>query len=456
MAFLTTILVGTLLLMLPASRSGSEVALSYNFVSPAAAPSGVPVFGPSFPGGAPLSVALFTTVSASSVTGLIVVDTGSYWSVFGQTVILILIELGGIGTMTIVTLVASAIRKRATSQDRAIAKVWFGMNPRAVRRSVGEIVAASLILQTIFAIFNSLYLWFSGHAQSPATAIFHGIFLTGSAFNNAGFAPYQDSLMSFSAEPILLVSLALLIIIGGLGFPVWLALYHDGWRWWKWSMHTRIMMLGTGIAILAGWVFITALEWRNPATLGSLPAPERVWNGFFASVSPRTAGFNSMDITSQKPETWLITDMLMIVGGGPAGTAGGLKITTITVVMTTVWGEIRGVQAINILGRRLARSAQRSALAVLTLFGAIVSLGTLLLMLLTPFTLSQCLFEVSSALGTVGLSTGITMSLPTAAQLMLIVFMIIGRIGPLTLAAALATRKRPVAYELPRDHPLIG
>ena len=284
MAFLTTILVGTLLLMLPASRSGAEVALSYNFVSPAAAPSGVPVFGPSFPGGAPLSVALFTTVSASSVTGLIVVDTGSYWSVFGQTVILILIELGGIGTMTIVTLVASAIRKRATSQDRAIAKVWFGMNPRAVRRSVGEIVAASLILQTIFAIFNSLYLWFSGHAQSPATAIFHGIFLTGSAFNNAGFAPYQDSLMSFSAEPILLVSLALLIIIGGLGFPVWLALYHDGWRWWKWSMHTRIMMLGTGIAILAGWVFITALEWRN-TRLSARPRTglERVFRLRFAS-----------------------------------------------------------------------------------------------------------------------------------------------------------------------------
>lgn len=455
-AFLITILVGTVLLMLPASRSGAAVATSFDVVAPHAIPTGVPVFGPSFADGAPLSIALFTAASATSVTGLIVVDTGSYWSAFGQAVIFLLIELGGIGTMTMVTLFASALRKRATFEDRAIAKVWFGLTPREVRHSVGQIVVASLLLQLGFAFLNSLYLWFSGHATSPLQAMAHGVFLTGSAFNNAGFAPYQDSLMSFSTEPFLLLSLGALIVIGGLGFPVWLMLYRNGWHWWKWGMTTRIMLLGTAAAIVFGWVAITVLEWHNPHTFGAMPVPERLLNGLFSSISPRTAGFNSVDISQQYPETWLITDGLMLIGGGPAGTAGGLKITTAIVVMATLWGEIRGAHAINILGWRLARSAQRQALAVLSLFFGLVAVGAFLLMLFTPFNLNQCLFEICSALGTVGLSTGITPLLPVAAQFMVIIFMILGRIGPLTLAAALATRRRPVAYELPRDHPLIG
>lgn len=455
-AFLITILVGTVLLMLPASRSGTAVAVTFDIVTPRTIPAGIPVCGPAFAGGAPLSVALFTAASATSVTGLIVVDTGSYWSAFGQAVILALIELGGIGTMTVVTLLASTLRKRATFEDRAIAKVWFGLTPREVRHSVAQIVVASFLLQLVFSLFNSLYLWFSGHATSPLQAVAHGVFLTGSAFNNAGFAPYVDSLMSFSADPFLLLSLAALIVIGGLGFPVWLVLYHNGLHWWKWGMTTRITLLGTAVAIVFGWVAITALEWHNPDTLGAMPVPERILNGLFSSVSPRTAGFNSLDISQQYPETWLITDGLMLIGGGPAGTAGGMKITTVTVVMATLWGEIRGAHAINILGWRLARSAQRQALAVFSLFSGLVAVGTFLLMLFTPFNLNQCLFEICSALGTVGLSTGITPMLPVAAQFMVVIFMILGRVGPLTLAAALATRKRPVAYELPRDHPLIG
>lgn len=447
---------GTFLLMLPISRSGAEVDTVFSLVAPHKVPYGIPVFGPAFPGGAPMSLALFTTVSASTVTGLVLVDTGTYWSFFGQGVILVLIELGGIGTMTIVTLVASALRKRATNEDRDLAKVWFGMSPREVRRSVFLIVAASLVLQFFFGVFNSLHLWLSGQITSPGLAVFQGFFLTGSAFNNAGFAPYEDSLMRYNGDPFLILSLGLLIIIGGLGFPVWLALFRQKMRWWKWSMHTRIMMLGTVFFLLIGWLFITILEWNNPETLGSMPIGDRLVNGFFASVSPRTAGFNSMDISAQNQETWVFTDILMLIGGGPAGTAGGLKITTFMVVLATLWGEVRGATAINILGLRLARSAQRQALAVFSLFTGLVAGGTFLMMLATPFNLSMSLFEVTSALGTVGLSTGITSELPILMQVMLVFFMIIGRIGPLTLAAAIAVRKRPIAYELPKDHPLIG
>lgn len=460
LAFLATVLFGAFLLTLPVSRSGASEDVVFQFFNnglpSSATPNHVHTFGPSFPGGAPLSVALFTAASATSVTGLIVVDTASYWSPFGQAVILTLIELGGIGTMTIVSLVALNLRG-ASSETRELASTSLGGAPvGSVKRTVRNIIWFSLALQLVFALILSLHLGLSGITKNPREAIFHGLFLTGSAFNNAGFALNGDSLMSFRNDPIVLLSLALLIIVGGIGFPVWSVLAHRGPHWWKLNMNARIMLVGTLAAILAGWVLIAALEWDNPGTLGPENPGSKLLNAFFASVSPRTAGFNSMDIAAQSPETWLVTDILMLIGGGPAGTAGGLKITTVTVVIATLWGEVRGAEAINILGLRLARSAQRQALAVFSLFAVLVGVASFLLMLATPYTLNQSLYEVSSAIATVGLSTGITPSLPVKIQFMLALLMMVGRLGPLTLATAIGTRRRKIGYELPKDRPLIG
>lgn len=467
-ACLLTVLAGTLLLCLPAARTGAseDAILGSSPAIPAAAPSGmaphenapqkVPTWGFALAGGAPVSVALFTAVSATCVTGLVVVDTGSYWSPFGQTVLLGLMELGGIGTMTVVSLVSLALR-RATSDTREVAAHSLGGVPLGgVKRTVAAILGFSLVVQVFFGVILALRLTVSGKALDVGTAVFHGFFLAASAFNNAGFAPWADSVSCFNHDPVVLGSLAILILVGGLGFPVWAVLWARGPRWWRWNLNARIMLVGTVVLVLGGTVLIAALEWNNPATLGTQDPGTRILNAFFTAVSPRTAGFNAIDIAAQHPATWLVTDALMLVGGGPAGTAGGLKVTTTAVVLATLWGEVRGAGAINILGLRLARAAQRQALAVFSLFIGLVGVSVFLMVLSTPWGLSRSLFEVCSALATVGLSTGITPSLPVGNQTLLIVLMLVGRLGPLSIATAWGTRKSRLAYELPKDYPLIG
>lgn len=467
LAFLLTVLVGAFLLWLPVSRTGasenqilgmgeSVISAPQSGLAPHEPQSQVPVWGPTLPGGAPASVALFTAASATCVTGLVVVDTGSYWSPFGQGVLLVLMELGGIGTMTVVSLVSLSLR-HPTSDTREVAAQSLGGLPLGgMRRTVLSILLFSLGTQVIFGIILSLRLAFSPESGAWPLHVAHGFFLSISAFNNAGFAPWIDSVSGFSHDPVVLISLSLLIIIGGLGFPVWAVLRTRGFHWWRLNMNARIMLAGTAVLVLGGTVLIAALEWNNPATLANQDPGTKLLNAFFAAVSPRTAGFNSMNIGAQHASTWLVTDILMLIGGGPAGTAGGLKITTTAVVLATLWGEVRGADAINILGLRLARSAQRRALAVFSLFAGLIWAAVFLMIISTPYGLSRSLFEVTSALATVGLSTGITPLLPVQIQGLLVILMLVGRLGPLTLATALGARKRKIAYELPKDHPLIG
>ncbi|EFN92334.1 cation transport protein [Mobiluncus mulieris FB024-16] len=468
LAFLLTMLAGTVLLCLPVARTGAgeNLILDQSPALPAAANSGiaphepptktVPSLGPALPGGAPLSVALFTAASATCVTGLIVVDTGTYWSPFGQTVLLGLMELGGIGTMTVVSLVSLALG-RATSDTREVAAHSLrGIPLGGIKHTVAAILGFSLVAQMIFGVILAWRLGASGKVPGGAMGVFHGFFLAASAFNNAGFAPWTDSVTGFNHDPVVLGSLAVLILVGGLGFPVWAVLWVKGPHWWRLNLNVRIMLVGTAVLVAGGTVLMAVLEWNNPATLGAHHPGEKLLNAFFAAVSPRTAGFNAIDIGAQYPATWLVTDGLMLVGGGSAGTAGGLKVTTTAVVLATLWGEVRGSGAINILGLRLARAAQRQALAVFSLFIGLVGISVFLMVLTTPWGLSRSLFEVCSALATVGLSTGITPSLPVANQALLIALMLVGRLGPLTIATAWGARKRRLVYELPKDYPLIG
>jgi Trk-type K+ transport system membrane component len=216
------------------------------------------------------------------------------------------------------------------------------------------------------------------------------------------------------------------------------------------------VLWGTAVLLIAGTLYITVLEWNNPATFGGMDPWGRVLAGFFHSVQTRTAGFNSVDIGAMHDETWLGMDVLMFIGGGPAGTAGGIKVTTFAVLFFIMMTELRGEGAVNIFGKRLSRAVHRQAITVVLIAVAAVVVGAALLMLLTGENLDRALFETVSAFATVGLSTGITADLSGSAQLVLVVLMFLGRLGPLTLGSAIALRERRILYEFPKERPAVG
>jgi Trk-type K+ transport system membrane component len=252
------------------------------------------------------------------------------------------------------------------------------------------------------------------------------------------------------------VTVAVLIIAGGLGFPVWLEL----WRLWRrphsWSLHTKLTVLMTAALIVGGTGAVLAFEWGNAATLGQLDPDGKLLAGFFQGVTPRTAGFNTLDYGGMELETLFATDFLMFVGAGSASTGGGIKVTTFALLALMVWAEVRGDPNVTAFSRRLPAHAQRQAFAVATIALTAVVLSTLVLMANSKFTLSQSLFEAFSAFGTVGLSTGITADVAAVGQWILILLMYLGRVGPHTLGVALALRERQKLYRLPEERPIIG
>lgn len=408
------------------------------------------------PGGANFLEALFTATSAVCVTGLAVVDTATYWTRFGQVVILVLIQLGGFGIMSFASLLGVLMARRLGLKSRIqtaaeTKSAGFG-DVRSVLLGVLRITAGT---ELVIAVL--LTLRFAVGLGNPwGHSIWLGFFHSISAFNNAGFALFSDNLMGFVGDPWICLPIAAAIIVGGLGFPVLFELRRHYRRPLHWTMNTKLVLGGTVTLLAGGTAFICALEWTNPKTLGLLSTADKMLAGFFQSVMTRTAGFNSLDFGQMDPATWLGMDILMFIGGGPAGTAGGLKITTFAVLFFILLTEIQGGTAVNVFGKRLSRSVHRQAITIVLLAVALVIGSTMALMLMTDFGLDRLLFETISAFATVGLSTGITASLPPAGQLLLVFLMFIGRLGPVTLASALALRTRPVMYEFPKERPLIG
>lgn len=442
--------VGTVLLMLPVARSGAPMW-----------PGNVPVAvaGPSIAGGAPLSVALFTATSATCVTGLIVVDTATYWSTFGHAVIAILIEIGGLGAMTFAALLAVYVAHRLSlSQRLVVAQITGALTMSDMRGFVIRIVRMALIVQLVFAI--PLVIDFYARSKSLGEALQWGTFFSISAFNNAGFSLETDSLIPFATDPFIILPISILIVIGGLGFPVLAEIVHAcktrRKRRWPWSLNARLVVHGTIGLILTGWLLITLLEWNNLSQTGQYSVADRLLITLFTAISPRTAGFNSMDIATQSDVTWLVTDILMFIGAGPAGTAGGVKITTMLVLVFLVLTEIRAGQAVQLFGSRIGRSTQRAAITVLMIAFSLVVGATAIIMVLTPWGMDPVLYEVISALSTVGLTTGITPQLPIAAQLIICALMFFGRVGPVAVATVLTIRPDTKLYELPKERPIIG
>ncbi|MEV6199069.1 potassium transporter TrkG [Streptomyces sp. NPDC051771] len=435
LAFATAVLIGTGLLMLPASAEDG-VATD------------------------PLT-ALFTSTSAVCVTGLAVVDTGTYWSGFGEGVILALIQVGGFGIMTMASLLALLVSGRLRLRLQLTAQAETkSLGIGDVRRVLLGVAGTTLMVELAVGAVLALRFRF-GYGHTIGDSAYLGFFHAVSAFNNAGFGLHADSLTRYAQDAWVTLPIAAAVILGGIGFPVLLEMLRHRTRARmtgrkNWTLHTKLTVITTVALLVAGTALTGLMEWTNPGTLG----PQDVWgkllNSFFHSAMSRTAGFNSLDIGAMHASTLLMTCMLMFIGGGSAGTAGGIKVTTFAVLAAAMLAEVRGEPTSTVLGRRLGPHVLRQALTVALLGIGLVMAATLTLLSVSRASFEAVLFEVVSAFATVGLSTGITADLPGSGQLVLVALMFIGRIGPITLVSALALRERTRRYELPEERPVIG
>lgn len=408
------------------------------------------------PGRAPVLTALFTATSAVCVTGLAVVDTGSYWSGFGEGIILVLFQLGGFGIMTGATVVALVVFRRFGLRRRMQAQAETGTLALGdVRRIVRGVLVFTVIFEAAAAAVLTVR-FATGYGESPAQALYLGVFHSVSAFNNAGFGLFPDSLVRFATDPWISGTILVALVAGGLGFPVLNELLGERLSPRRWSLHTKITVGGTAVLLAGGAAIVLALEWTNPATLGPLALPGKLLAGLFHGATPRTAGFNSLDVGGMREATWLATMVLMFIGGGSASTAGGIKVSTFFLLAYVIWAELRGGSEVHAFSRRLTTAAHRQALAIALLGVAAVVGGTFVLMATNPFPLAPASFEVISAFGTVGLSTGITAEVDTLGRLLLVALMFVGRLGPATLGAALVVRERDLRYRYPEERPIIG
>jgi trk system potassium uptake protein TrkH len=430
LGFLAVIAIGTVLLSLPAARQGPYQT-------------------------DPLT-ALFTATSAVCVTGLVVEDTPSYWSTFGQSVILGLVQVGGFGIMTAATLLAVVVQRRLGLSNRMVAQLEtksYGLGD--IRRLVARIGLTLLICETVLGLMLTVRFWWAYDYQ-PGAALWHGLYHGVSAVTNSGFTTYSDNLTGFRGDWFINLPIMAGIIIGGLGFPVVFELLRRARSVRKWSINTRITVLGTALLLPIGWFSMLALEWSNRGTLGPLGVADKILAAAFFSVNARSAGFNTVDTAALHPETWAVTDVLMFIGGGSAGTAGGIKVTTFVLLGYVIWSEIRGEREVIVGHRRVPNPAVRQALTIALLGVGLVAVGTISLLIITDEPLDRVLFESASAFGTAGLSTGITADMPVAGQSILIALMFIGRVGTIVFATALALRSGRRLYRYPEERPIVG
>lgn len=408
------------------------------------------------PGGVPFVTALFTSTSAVCVTGLVVVDTAGHWSGFGEVVILGLIQIGGFGIMTLSSLLVVVLARRLGLRRRIVAAAEARtLDVGDVRRLLIGVARYSFSVEAVVAILLFLRFWLS-HGESIGRSAYLGVFHAISAFNNAGFALWSDSVIGFREDTVLLLVLAGAIIAGGLGYPVWLQIVRHPRRPSRWTLHAKLTVSTTLALLMVGTAAMAWFEWTNPDSLGSLSWWDSGVNAFFHSVVPRTAGFQSIDVGVMREPSRLLTEALMFIGGGSASTAGGIKVTTFAVLGWVMWAEARGDPDVVAFRRRIPTAVQRQALSVALLAIGVVIGATMLLLAMTPHSREDLQFEVISALGTVGLSANLTPLLSSGSQLVVSALMLVGRVGPITLFAALVLRERELLYRHPEERPIVG
>jgi trk system potassium uptake protein len=400
--------------------------------------------------------ALFAATSAVCLTGLATVDTGGHWSVFGEVVMMFLIQAGGLGIMTIATVFTLLVSRRIGLRARFLAQAETrALSLADVRRVVRNIVVFSVACELVIAVILTIR-YTVGYDMGFGTAIYNGAFHSVSAFNNAGLALKPNSMMDYVHDPWISLTIAAAVVVGGLGFPVVFELLRTWRRPREWSVLTRITVTVTSILLVLGTVVFWLAEFNNPATLGPLDHPTKLHAAFFTAVMPRSGGLNILDTASLTQESLLASGILMFIGGGSASTAGGIKVTTLGVLALIIWAELRAEPSVTVGRRRLPETNQRQALAVTLVTIGGVFTATFALLSLTHHPFHQVLFEAISAFCTVGLSTGITPELNEAGHVLLVMLMFVGRIGPLTVASALALRERGQRYELPTEPTVVG
>lgn len=398
--------------------------------------------------------ALFTSTSAVCVTGLITLDTGSYWSMFGQTVIMILIEIGGLGFMSFTTLVAIILGKKITLRDRLL--LQDAMNTFSIQglvKMVQYILIFTISTQLLGAlIFSTQFIPQFGLGKGIFFSVFHSI----SAFCNAGFDLFGNSLMNYNSNTIVILGASALIIVGGLGFTVWIEVYNFR-NVKRLTLHSKMAILMTIVLIFGGALLMFIFEINNDATIANMNIGDKLLNSLFASVTTRTAGFNSIATSEMTTAGKFLTILLMFIGGSPGSTAGGLKTTTFGVLIVTVICVIRGKEDIQVFNRRFAKDLIYKAFT-LFFIGAGLVIATTMVLSYTELRASfmSLIFEAVSAFGTVGLSVGLTSELSEIGKVIIMVMMYLGRVGPLTVFLALTRKKMDTGIKYPEGKILIG
>lgn len=401
--------------------------------------------------------ALFTSTSAVCVTGLIVVDTPTYFTLFGQLVIMGLIQVGGLGIMTLSAGAAFLIGKRLGMTERAVLQnVLDATDLNALRDTLRNILQWTLVIEATGALILAIRFWTV--LDCPFfTALYFGVFHAVSAFCNAGFALFTDSLMKFTGDPVVNLTIMGLVVTGGLGFSVLSAIngFLHGGKGFRHDVHSQMAITVTIVLIVGGTLMILALELPGPA-MKDLPWGERLLAAVFASVTARTAGFNTIDYAVMTPGALFFTILLMFVGASPGSTGGGIKTTTAGTMLLALDAEMKGRSAVVVLERTIPPVIVLRAFLITAISGALVAGCTFVLVVTDDFPLLNLLFEVVSAFATVGLSTGITAALSSAGQVVLIFLMFIGRIGPLTWALSIRSTPGAGHVRYPATRLMVG
>lgn len=415
----------------------------------------------------PLADALFTAVSAICVTGLATLPMGTHWSLFGDIAIVVGFQIGGIGVMTLASMLGLIVSRRLglraklmAASDSNLSRIHHGPVAEGQAVRLGEIggllatvAISTLVIETVLTALITPRLLLGG--VDPWTATWHGFYFAASAFTNTGFSPNAEGVTAFADDPWFLSVLGVGVILGSLGFPVIFALMR-ALRGVRLTVHVKLTLVTTGVLFALGSLAILILEWGNEATLGAQDAGTRPLTALFLSAMARSGGFATVDVAELTGATLLSLDMLMFVGGGSASTAGGIKVTTLAVLFLAALAEARGLQHVQAFRRRIPADVIRLAVAVAMWGATIVAGATIALLIITDEPLERVLFDVISAFATCGLSTGFTESAPDAGKYVLAATMWAGRIGTVTLAAALAATQRRQLFNFAEERPIVG
>ena len=408
--------------------------------------------------GTPFIDSLFTATSAVCVTGLVTVDTGTHWNIFGRTIIILLIQTGGLGFMSFATLTAVLMGRKLGLKERLLMQeAYNAMNLQGIIRMVKYVVGFTFGVELIGAvILSTQFVPMFGWGEGLYFSLWHSI----SAYCNAGFDLFGNfrSLTHLNDNKVILTTIMSLIAVGGLGFSVWIEILNYRTTK-KFSLHAKLVISTTLILILGGALLFFIFEFSNPLTMASMSLFDKITNSFFASITPRTAGFNSISIPGMTMASRIITTILMFIGGSPGSTAGGIKTTAVSVLFFTVLCVLRGRHDPEVFGRRIEKENVYKAFAVMVI-GLTIVFGVTLMMSFFESTkgtsLEALIFEATSAFATVGLTEGITPGIELQSKLVLISGMYLGRVGPITVLLALSRQKPPAKYQYPEGRILIG